>query len=126
MDDLGGKRDRLVEIHGIGSDCLRLCHLPTFPTHYQGHCSWCGPGSYTDPDIWVEVREVPHKSHEPVRGRVDPGKFEVTGKHQNVGSRKQRDVQQRGSYVVLCRNTGLTFFHLHFNFLYIYESSLSL
>lgn len=38
----------------------------------------------------IKVGEVPHKSHELVRGGVDPGKFDVTGKHQNVGSRKQR------------------------------------
>lgn len=33
--------------------------------------------------------EVPHKFHELVRGGVVARKFKVTGKHQNVGSRKQ-------------------------------------
>lgn len=71
-------------------------------------------GSYAGPDMRVKVGEVLHKSHELVQGGVVPGKFKVTGKHQNVGSRKPTDVQQRSSYVVLCRNMGLTFFSAAF------------
>lgn len=47
--------------------------------------------------MMVRAGEVPHKSHELVGGGVVPGKFEVTGKHQNeqgVGNQQMfnRDV----------------------------------
>ena len=65
---------------------------PTHSTNCQGHCSWHRPESHADPDVKVEVEEVPHKSQKLVQGGMVPGKFEFTGKYQNVGSRKPMEV----------------------------------